>query len=138
MIHARNQTGDRESNSMYAVIRESHYKPDQADPCSAPFGDYQALNSQQSGYLGSLVVDAGGGRFLSVALWERLEDADTARVALAAATQRGALTLVGADAKLVARGSVVVRDLRADSALAGGRSSKPATRATRRKRRPSR
>jgi hypothetical protein len=53
---------------MYAVFRETSYAPDKPFYESPEFREFQELHSRQRGYQGTVVTDAGGGRYLTVTL----------------------------------------------------------------------
>ena len=63
------------------------------------------------GYAGTVVVEAGGGRFLTLTLWDTAEDMDAAREAMEPVVERHLNSLMTAPARLLASGSVVFNDL---------------------------
>jgi hypothetical protein len=96
---------------MYAVVRETFYDPMRPLQDRREFKEFQAAHSERSGYVGTLLVDAGGGRYLTTTLWETREAADSARVALGPTIGRLLNPLMLSEAKLLGTGHIVVDDL---------------------------
>ena len=96
---------------MFAVFRETTYDPDKPMYETEGFQKFQEAHAARSGYKGTIVADAGNGRFLTVTLWEAQADMDSARVALGPIVQRLLDPLMTAPAKLLGTGRVVVDDL---------------------------
>ncbi|MGH7603256.1 MAG: hypothetical protein ACRENK_04570 [Gemmatimonadaceae bacterium] len=97
---------------MFAVFRETTYDPDKPKYDSEQFRKFQQAHSARSGYRGTVVADAGDGRFLTLTLWETAEDMDAARVTLGPIVQGLLDPLMTTPAKLLGTGRVVVDDLR--------------------------
>lgn len=96
---------------MYAVFRETSYAPDQPIMESPHFREFQQAHASRRGYLGTVVAEVGGGRFLTLTLWETAEDMDEAREALCPLIDRLLNPLMTAPSKLLGTGRVVVNDL---------------------------
>lgn len=96
---------------MHAVVRETFYPPSQPIQDTNEFQEFQALHAARKGYKGTVVVDAGAGRLLTMTIWETPADAEAARLALEPAIERLLDALMTAPAKLVGTGPVVVNDL---------------------------
>lgn len=67
---------------MHAVVRETYYDPDRPIQDRDEFKKFQSTHAEQSGYVGTVVVNAGSGRFLTVTLWRTDKESDAARTAL--------------------------------------------------------
>lgn len=96
---------------MYAVLRETKYAPDQPIHGRSEFKEFQTAHAQRRGYQGTVVAEVGGGRYLTVTLWETAEDMAAAREALEPVVQRLLDPLMSAPSKLLGTGPVVVNDL---------------------------
>ena len=96
---------------MHAVIRETHYAPGEAIYQSRNFEEFQHAHANLRGYVGSVMVDVGEGRFLTLTLWRTAEDMAAAREAMGPVVERTLNPLMTAPAKLVGTGPVVVNDL---------------------------
>lgn len=102
---------NKKTHIMHAVIRETSYAPDKPIQESQEFQEFQALHARQSGYQGTVVVDVGDGRFLTLTLWQTAENMDAARKALGPIVQRLLDPLMTAPSQLLGTGPVVVNDL---------------------------
>lgn len=96
---------------MYAVFRETHYAPDQTITESQEFRSFQEAHAGRRGYRGTLVAEVGGGRLLTVTLWETADDMNAARRALGPVVQELLNPLMTAPSALLGTGRVVVNDL---------------------------
>jgi hypothetical protein len=96
---------------MYAVVRETFYDAAQPLQDRGEFKAFQAAHAEQSGYVGTLVVEAGRGHYLTTTLWETREAADSARMALGPTIGRLLNPLMTSAAKLIGTGPIVVDDL---------------------------
>lgn len=96
---------------MHAVVREATYGPDKPIYKTQEFHEFQELHARRRGYRGTVVVDAGDGRFLTLTLWETAEDMSAAREALGPVVQRLLDPLMTTPSRLVGTGQVVVNDL---------------------------
>jgi heme-degrading monooxygenase HmoA len=96
---------------MYAVVRETSYSPDKPIYQSEQFRQFQQAHSRLHGYGGTIVVDAGSGRFITLTLWNTLEDMTAARKAIGPIVERLLNPLMNSPAKLLGTGSVVLNDV---------------------------
>ena len=96
---------------MHAVLRETTYAPERPIYKTPEFHEFQELHAGRRGYRGTVLVDAGNGRFLTLTLWETAEDMSAAREALGPIVQRLLDPLMTAPSRLVGTGLVVVDDL---------------------------
>ncbi|HEX3178813.1 MAG TPA: hypothetical protein VHZ49_19210 [Methylomirabilota bacterium] len=97
---------------MYAVFRETTYRPDTPIVETHQFREFQDAHAMRHGYEGTVVADIGGGRYLTVTLWETAEDMDDAREALGPVVQRLLDPLMVAASRLLGTGRVVLNDIR--------------------------
>jgi hypothetical protein len=96
---------------MFAVVRESHYDPDKLRQGQAQMEEFRALQERQPGYAGSVVVDAGNGRTLSVALWESEAQQQAASTVLRPEADRLLAPMYAAPRQVIAQGPVLRSDL---------------------------
>jgi hypothetical protein len=96
---------------MHAVFREAKYAPDKPIHKSSEFQEFQAVHARQNGYQGTVVVEAGGGRYLTITLWETADDMASARETLGPVVQRLLDPLMTSPSQLLGTGPVVVNDL---------------------------
>ena len=96
---------------MHAVVRETYYDPTEPFYDTQAFEEFQALHSKQRGYDGTLVVDAGNGRYLTITLWHTPDDMDAARQELGPVVQRLLGPLMVGSSELLGTGKVVANDL---------------------------
>ena len=95
---------------MYAVFRENTYPAD-FDPNTNPnFQEFHQAHAGQPGYRGTIVTDAGNGRFLSITLWETEDDMNSARQALGPVVGRLLDPMMVTPSKLHGTGRVVLND----------------------------
>jgi hypothetical protein len=96
---------------MYSVVRETSYNPDIPVYETPEFQEFHHEHAQLKGYQGTVVVEVGAGRFLTVTLWQTAEDMSAARAAMEPVVERTINPLMTAPAKLIGTGPVVVNDL---------------------------
>lgn len=96
---------------MYAVFRETSYPPGIPIQESREFREFQQAHASRPGYVGTVVTDVGGGRYLTVTLWETEEDMHSAREAIGPVVERLLNPLMTAPSKLLGTGRVAVNDL---------------------------
>ncbi|HEY3786280.1 MAG TPA: hypothetical protein VGL55_13435 [Steroidobacteraceae bacterium] len=101
---------------MYAVIRDNTLEPVKAPAETDSFEEFQAAHAGQPGYSGTVIVDLGEGRQLSLTLWRSEEEAEAARVALGPVIKRTLQPLMRKPSTLVGRGKVLFNDLSEDAA----------------------
>jgi hypothetical protein len=99
---------------MHAVVRETSYDPDVPIHERREFQEFQEAHAGLPGYRGTIVVDAGAGRFITLTVWESAEDMAAARTTMTPIVARLLDPLMTSPARLVATGEVVVDDLTAD------------------------
>jgi len=98
---------------MYAVFRETTYAPGEPVVESAAFREFQRMHAEREGYRGTVVADVGGGRYLTLTLWETAETMDAARAALGPVVRRLLDPQMTSPAVLLGTGRVVMSDLAA-------------------------
>ena len=96
---------------MHAVFRETRYSPDASVVESDVYREFNRIHAAQPGYRGTMVIDAGDGRLLTVTLWETAEAMTAAREALGTVVARLLDPHMAAPAVLLGTGPVVVNDL---------------------------
>jgi hypothetical protein len=73
---------------MYAVVREATYDTKKKANGSKQIEEFARIRAQQAGYRGTVTVEVGDGRTLTLALWESKEQQETASATLAPEAQR--------------------------------------------------
>jgi len=96
---------------MYAVVRDNTFDPTRRADSPDAVQAFRAAHAAQPGYRGSIVVDAEGGRELSITLWASRADAEAARVALGPVIGRTLGPLMAIPSTLVGLGEVAFDDL---------------------------
>jgi hypothetical protein len=96
---------------MYAIFRENTFDPAKLARGSKDMLEFQQLHSQQPGYSGTIVIDAGDGRQLSVNMWDTEEHANAALPTMVPVVRRLVEPLMAAPSRLIGAGSVVLTDL---------------------------
>lgn len=96
---------------MHAVVRETHYAPGLPVHTTPEFLAFQQAHAGLSGYLGTAVVEAGEGRYLTVTLWRGAEDMHAARKVMGPVVEDTLNPLMSSPASLLATGPVVFTDL---------------------------
>ncbi len=96
---------------MHAVVRQTTYDPDKRIYEAPEFQRFQEKHARLPGYRGTVVIDAGGGRFITVTLWESPDDMAAARQTMTPIVERLLAPLMTSPAQLLAMGPVVVDDL---------------------------
>jgi hypothetical protein len=96
---------------MYAVVRETSYSPDTPINERQEFRQFQQEHSRLDGYKGTIVVDAGSGRFITLTLWQESEKMIAAREHMGPVVERLLNPLMISPAKLLGTGPVVVNDI---------------------------
>ncbi len=96
---------------MYAIVRDATYDTARLVEGHPQLEEFQAIHARQRGFQGSLVVDLGNGRRLSVNLWASEEDANAALPRMVPEVERLLSPLLTAPAQLVGSGPVVSSDL---------------------------
>ena len=96
---------------MYAVIRESTLRSEAQEQHRAAREEFAALRAQQPGYRGSVVVDAGDGRLVTVTLWESEQAQAAAQPLLQPQAERLMNPHLTTPPQIVYQGPVVADDL---------------------------
>ena len=96
---------------MHAVFRETTYAPEDDVVDSDAFGEFQRVHASREGYRGTVVAHVGGGRLLTVTLWESADAMNAAREALGPVVGRLLDPRMTAPAVLLGTGRVVVNDM---------------------------
>lgn len=96
---------------MYAVVRETIYAPEHPIYKTEEFNEFQKEHASLDGYQGTVVVDAGAGKFLTLTLWRSTDDMTAAREAMGPVVERTVDQLMTSPPKLLGTGPVVVNDL---------------------------
>ena len=79
---------NKEISVMHAVIRETSYSPDKPFYQSQQFQQFQQEHSRLHGYHGTIVVETGPGRFITLTLWQTSEDMTAAREVMRPVVER--------------------------------------------------
>lgn len=96
---------------MHAVVRETKYNPDQPINEAPEFQEFQRIHANQPGYQGSVVVEVGAGRFVTVTLWRTADEMAAAREAIGPVVERLLDPLMAEPSHLLGTDRVVFRDL---------------------------
>jgi hypothetical protein len=96
---------------MYAIIRDTTYDPAKLSQGQDRLAEFQAVHARQPGYRGSIVVDAGNGRWLAINLWETEADAAAALPRMVPEVARLIEPMMAGPSQLVGAGPVVLADL---------------------------
>jgi hypothetical protein len=106
---------------MYAVVRDNRYDPAKLAEGQAQLDEFQALHDRQPGALGTLMVDAGDHRWITINLWDSQEHAAAALPGLVPEVQRLIEPLLAAPSQLIAAGPIRLDTLtgRQDSRAGG-------------------
>ncbi len=96
---------------MYAIVRENTFDTAKLAQGANAMAEFQELHAQQPGYTGTIVVDAGDGRQLSINLWESEEHASAALPAMVPAVRRLVEPMMAAPSRAVGAGPVVLTDV---------------------------
>jgi hypothetical protein len=104
---------------MFAIVRDTPYDPKKLRERGEALAAFQAAHARQPGYAGTIVVDAGNGRWLTVNLWESEEQAATALPVMVPVVQRLLEPLMAGPSELIASGPVALTDLTRTSEYTG-------------------
>ena len=96
---------------MYGIVRESTYDPDALARGKHRIDEFQALHANQPGYAGTVVVELSPGRWLTVNLWNREEDARAAFPVMVPVVQRLLEPMMTQPSELIGAGRVVLTDI---------------------------
>lgn len=96
---------------MHAVVRETTYAAGTQIEETDAFQQFQDAHASLPGYSGTVVVNAGNGRFYTLTLWESAEAMAAAREAIGPMVTRALEPLMTEPSRLLGTGPVVVNDL---------------------------
>jgi hypothetical protein len=96
---------------MYAVVRDNTFDSTKLEAGGTKLAEFQAAHAAQNGYQGSIVVDIGSGRQITLTLWRSEAEAEAARVALGPVIGRTVVPLLAKSSVLVGVGEVLFDDL---------------------------
>jgi len=96
---------------MFAVVREATYDSDKKARGGKQIEEFARIRAQQPGYRGTVTVDAGSGRTLTIALWET-EQQQAASEKLGPEAQRLMAPLWTTPAQVIGSGEVIHNDTR--------------------------
>src|SRR5690242_8700518 len=105
-VHSSN-----EGRSMYAIVRESTYDTKALKGGKHRLDEFQALHEKQPGYAGTVVVELSAGRWLTVNLWKREEDARAALPVMVPVVERLLEPMMTQPSEVIGAGPVVLTDL---------------------------
>ena len=97
---------------MYAIVRENIYDPTKLKQGLDRLSEFQTLHARQPGFRGTIVVDAGDGRWLTVNLWQTTEHAAAALPALIPEVQRLLEPMMAEPSQVVGAGPVVMSEIK--------------------------
>ena len=92
---------------MYAVLRLTTYDQERLAAGADRVAEFDRLHSAQPGFLGSAVVDLGGGRRFFLNLWESAAAAEAGRQALGPVVDDLLGPLMAAPSQLLGAGPVI-------------------------------
>lgn len=104
---------------MYSVVRETTYPADTRLGDRPEFQAFQDAHSALHGYRGTVVTHVGGGRYITVTLWETLDDMNAARETIGPAVDTFIAPLMAAPSRLIGTGEVAYTDIDTDGGGAG-------------------
>lgn len=96
---------------MYAIVRENRFDPAKLARGERQFAEFQKVHSQQPGYAGTIVVDTGQGRQLSVNLWETEDDARAALPVMVPVLQQQIASMLAEPSQVIGAGTVLLTDV---------------------------
>jgi pimeloyl-ACP methyl ester carboxylesterase len=96
---------------MHAIVRENAYDPGKLARGQRDMDEFRAVHSAQRGYLGSIEVDAGSGKWFVVNVWDSPEAASAALPRMVPVVRRTLDPLMAGPSKLLGAGPVVATDL---------------------------
>ncbi len=91
---------------MYAIVRANQYDATRLANAQTQLDEFQALHDRQSGALGTLIVDAGDNRWITINLWQSQEQAMAALPGLVPEVQHVVEPLLAAPSQLIGAGPV--------------------------------
>jgi hypothetical protein len=95
----------------FAIIRVNNFDHEKLSQGDEKFEEFQRIHSSMRGYRGSIVVDAGDGRLVTINLWQSQEHAMHAMEALLPELQRLIEPMLSGPSQLVGVGVIIASDL---------------------------
>ena len=96
---------------MFAVVREATYDAKKKAGASKQVEEFARFRAKQPGYRGTVTVEAGGGRTLTVALWESKAQHEAASAKITPEAERLMGPLWTTPARVIGSGEVSHNDL---------------------------
>jgi hypothetical protein len=96
---------------MFAVVREATYDSEKKASGNSQVEEFARIRAQQAGYRGSVTVDAGDGRTLTIALWDSEPEQQAASATLAPEAQRLLAPLWKVPGRIIGSGEVIHDDV---------------------------
>ena len=96
---------------MYALARLTTYDPAALEAAGEQLAEFQAVHAAQPGYVGSIVVEVGPARWLTVNVWNTEQDASAALPTMVPVVQRLLEPMMTSPSELIGAGRVVLTDL---------------------------
>ena len=96
---------------MYAIVRRAAYRADAVDGVRQHLDEFQEQHASQAGYVGTVVVDAGDGVWLTLNLWDSEEAARAALPAMIPVVRRLLEPAMREPSDIVGAGPVILTDL---------------------------
>ena len=96
---------------MFAVVREATYDAKKKAGASKQVEEFARIRAQQPGYRGVVTVDTGGGRTLTIALWETEEQSRAGSAKIAPEAERLMGPLWTTPHGSIGSGAVIYNDL---------------------------
>jgi len=97
--------------TVFAVVREATYDSEKKASGSSQIEEFSRVRAQQAGYRGSVTVDAGEGRTLTIALWDSEQEQQAASTTLAPEAERLIGPLWKIPARIIGSGEVIHNDV---------------------------
>lgn len=99
------------ARATYAIIRRTAYRVDALEQVTRALDEFQDVHAQQPGYAGTIVVDTGGGNWLTVNLWDSQEAASAALPVMVPVVRRLLEPMAHAPSEVIGAGRVILTDL---------------------------
>ena len=102
---------------MYAIVRIATYDPAAVEKGQKQLDEFQEVHASQPGYAGTVVVDVGDGRWVTVNVWDSQESATAALPRMIPVVQRQVEPLLVTPSEMIGAGRVVFTDLKKDASM---------------------
>jgi hypothetical protein len=101
-------TGRRkEDTPVYAILRINSYEPGALAAGTDRMAEFDRLHAAQPGFIGSAVVDLGGGRRFVLNLWDSVEASRAGLRVLAPEVERLLVPLMSAPSQFLGAGPIL-------------------------------